>query len=103
MTPPSPGNLSLLRNRGAKMMVYHGTSDPIFSSDDTTAWYDTLTANYGGTAPNGARFVVGDAHAPALPLSESGALHEQQRRAGGKLHLPMSLPSRVSTTLRDPP
>ena len=40
MTPPNPSDLSTLKNRGAKLMVYHGTSDPIFSSDDTTAWYE---------------------------------------------------------------
>ena len=44
MTPPNPTDLSALKNRGAKMMVYHGTSDPIFSSDDTTAWYEALRA-----------------------------------------------------------
>ena len=37
MTPPNPTTCRTLKNRGAKMMVYHGTSDPIFSSDDTTA------------------------------------------------------------------
>ena len=37
MTPPHPGDLSALKNRGAKIMVYHGTSDPIFSSDDSVA------------------------------------------------------------------
>ncbi|MCG2591553.1 tannase/feruloyl esterase family alpha/beta hydrolase [Ramlibacter sp. XY19] len=46
MTPPDRPNLDTLRNRGAKMMVYHGTADPIFSSDDTTAWYDSLQARY---------------------------------------------------------
>ena len=50
MLPPDVGNpgkmMSTLRGRGARMIVYHGTSDPIFSSDDTTAWYDGLrTAN----------------------------------------------------------
>jgi feruloyl esterase len=42
MTPPNASNLDTLKQRGAKMMVYHGTADPIFSSDDTTAWYDAL-------------------------------------------------------------
>ncbi len=56
MTPPNPSDLSTLKNRGAKMMVYHGTSDPIFSSDDTTTWYDSLRAANGGDAPNFARF-----------------------------------------------
>ena len=44
MTPPNASDLSVLRNRGAKIIVYHGTSDPIFSSDDTTAWYNSVAA-----------------------------------------------------------
>lgn len=56
MTPPSAANLATLKNRGAKMMVYHGTSDPIFSSDDTTAWYESLRAANGGDAANFSRF-----------------------------------------------
>lgn len=45
MTPPNPARLDTLYNRGAKMIVIHGTSDPVFSVDDTTAWYDALIAN----------------------------------------------------------
>jgi pimeloyl-ACP methyl ester carboxylesterase len=56
MTPPNPVNLSTLKNRGAKMMVYHGTSDPIFSSDDTQSWYDQLAAANSGSAANFARY-----------------------------------------------
>jgi feruloyl esterase len=56
MLPPQPSNLSKLKNRGAKMLVYHGTSDPIFSSDDTTAWYESLRTANGGDASNFARF-----------------------------------------------
>ena len=37
------------------MMVY-GTSDPIFSSDDTSSWYDRLTAANRGSIANFARF-----------------------------------------------
>ena len=37
MTPPNPSDLTTLKGRGAKLMAYHGTGDPIFSSDDTTA------------------------------------------------------------------
>lgn len=59
MLPPDVANpgkmMGTLRGRGAKMIVYHGTSDPIFSSDDTTAWYDALrSAN--SDAPAFARF-----------------------------------------------
>ncbi|QPR34331.1 tannase/feruloyl esterase family alpha/beta hydrolase [Delftia acidovorans] len=50
MLPPDYGKLPVLRNRGAKLMVYHGTADPIFSSDDTVQWYDTLRRNHGDAA-----------------------------------------------------
>ena len=42
MTPPNPRDLSTLKNRGAKLMIYHGTADSIFSSDDSTTYYNNL-------------------------------------------------------------
>ena len=45
-TPPDPTSLDTLRDRGAKMIVVHGTADGVFSSDDTAAWYDELDAAY---------------------------------------------------------
>ncbi len=56
MTPPNATNLATLKLRGAKMMVYHGVSDPIFSAADTATWYDGLTANNNGDASNFARY-----------------------------------------------
>ncbi|SFA99080.1 feruloyl esterase [Collimonas sp. OK607] len=72
MTPPNPDNLGILKNRGAKMMVYHGTSDPIFSSDDTTAWYEALRAANGGDAANFARYfrVPGMNHCVGGPATD---------------------------------
>ena len=72
MTPPNPSNLSTLRDRGAKMMVYHGTNDPIFSSDDTTAWYDALRAANNGDASAFARFyrVPGMNHCSGGPATD---------------------------------
>ncbi|WP_239467221.1 tannase/feruloyl esterase family alpha/beta hydrolase [Rhodoferax koreense] len=72
MLPPNPSELSKLKNRGAKMMVYHGTADPIFSSDDTTAWYDTLRGNNGGDAGNFSRFyrVPGMNHCSGGPATD---------------------------------
>ena len=72
MTPPNPTDLSTLKKRGAKMMVYHGTSDPIFSSDDTQAWYDQLRAANGGDASNFARFyrVPGMNHCSGGPATD---------------------------------
>jgi poly(3-hydroxybutyrate) depolymerase len=56
MTPPNPADLAALKNRGAKVMVYHGVSDPIFSVDDTKAWYESLSQANAGDATNFARF-----------------------------------------------
>jgi feruloyl esterase len=72
MTPPNPSNLGSLKNRGAKMLVYHGTSDPIFSSDDTTAWFESLRAANGGDAGNFARFyrVPGMNHCSGGPATD---------------------------------
>ena len=72
MTAPNPTKLGTLKNRGAKKMVYHGTSDPIFSSDDTTAWYEALRTENGGDASNFARFyrVPGMTHCSAGPATD---------------------------------
>ena len=72
MQPVNPSNLSKLRDRGAKMMVYHGTSDPIFSSDDTTTWYESLRAANGGNAASFARFyrVPGMNHCSGGPATD---------------------------------
>jgi len=72
MLPPAPTNLAKLKNRGAKMMVYHGVSDTIFSSDDTTSWYEGLAKNNAGDASNFARFfrVPGMNHCSGGPSTD---------------------------------
>jgi len=72
MTPPDETNLGTLKGRGAKLMVYHGTSDPVFSSDDTTDWYQRLAAANGGDASNFARFypVPGMNHCAGGPTAD---------------------------------
>ena len=72
MLPPDYGNLPVLKNRGAKLMVYHGTSDPIFSSDDTVAWYETLRRNNGNAASDFARLylVPGMNHCSGGPATD---------------------------------
>jgi feruloyl esterase len=42
MTLPDETNLKTLRNRGAKLMVYHGVADGVFSPADTVKWYGGL-------------------------------------------------------------
>ena len=72
MLPPNVDDLGTLKQRGAKMMVYHGTSDPIFSSDDTDAWYEALTRRHGAQAAEFARYyrVPGMNHCSGGPATE---------------------------------
>jgi len=42
MVPPDRTNLRGLRKNGGRMLIYHGTSDPIFSADHTKAWFESL-------------------------------------------------------------
>ena len=72
MAPPDGANLGALRERGAKMVVYHGTSDPVFSSDDTAAWYERLQAANGGDAATFARYfpVPGMNHCSGGPATD---------------------------------
>ncbi|MGE0312845.1 MAG: tannase/feruloyl esterase family alpha/beta hydrolase [Lautropia sp.] len=50
MTPPDAERLETLHARGARMMVYHGVADAVFSVNDTIRWYETLDANHRGRA-----------------------------------------------------
>lgn len=75
MTPmgkDNPVNLAGLRARGAKMVLYHGVSDAIFSAEDTGAWMDRLNQAQGGQAASFARYfpVPGMAHCSAGPATD---------------------------------
>ena len=72
MTPPHPEQLDTLRNRGAKLMIYHGTSDPIFSSDHSITAWKRWDQTYGGTASNFARLylVPGMNHCSSGPATD---------------------------------
>jgi feruloyl esterase len=72
MTPPNPSDLGRLKNRGAKMIVYHGVSDPVFMVGDTTAWYDELRNRNGGDASDFARVfrVPGMSHCSIGPSTD---------------------------------
>lgn len=56
MTPPGDYDLNPLRRRGAKILVYHGNSDPIFSVDDTEHWYRKVDHRSGNRAEDFVRF-----------------------------------------------
>ena len=72
MTPPNPTDLRTLRDRGGKIMVVHGVSDPIFSVDDSEAWFKGLQAANNGNAGEFARFyrIPGMGHCSGGPSTD---------------------------------
>jgi len=55
MTPPNAQDMNHVRNRGAKILVYHGVSDPIFSIEGTITWYRGIDRSSGSRADEFAR------------------------------------------------
>lgn len=49
MSARSP-DIDGFRAKGAKLIVPHGISDPVFSINDTTAWFREVNSRYGGKA-----------------------------------------------------
>ncbi|KFA18460.1 esterase, partial [Xanthomonas vasicola pv. musacearum NCPPB 4394] len=72
MTPPHETDLSALKARGGKLLIYHGTGDAIFSFDDTAAWYTQLTIANDGKASDFARLfpVPGMSHCAGGPATD---------------------------------
>lgn len=74
MTPPNADNPTLaeFKAAGAKMIVFHGVSDPVFSANDTRAWYEKLAANNGGSAADFAKYypVPGMTHCSGGPSTD---------------------------------
>jgi hypothetical protein len=72
MTPPNVKDLSAVRSRGGKVLVYHGVSDAIFSVSDTEAWYDGIDRHSGGPAADFARLyrVPGMGHCSGGPATD---------------------------------
>jgi hypothetical protein len=75
MTPPghdNPTNLAALRARGAKIVLFHGVSDAIFSAEDTRQWVERLDKAQDGKAADFARYfpVPGMAHCSGGPAAD---------------------------------
>ena len=72
MTPPDATDLADLRRRGAKIISYHGVSDPIFSVEDTEAWYRGVDHRSGGRADSFVRLypVPGMGHCSGGPATD---------------------------------
>ncbi len=67
-------DLSTLKNKGGKLIVYHGTSDPVFSFNYTANWYNALSQTAAnGTVRDFARLfpVPGMNHCSGGPATDS--------------------------------
>jgi hypothetical protein len=76
MTPPNAHDMNAVRERGAKILAYHGVSDPIFSVADTEAWYEGIDAASGHRARDFARLynVPGMGHCSGGPATDQADL-----------------------------
>lgn len=66
-------NLDAFRNRGGRLIVPHGVSDPVFSVKDTLDWWDEVDARYSGEAADFTRVfpVPGMGHCQGGPATDS--------------------------------
>lgn len=66
-------DLAAYKSRGGKLIIYHGNSDPVFSSKDTLGYYKKLAAANGGDASAFARLflVPGMTHCSGGPATDS--------------------------------
>jgi feruloyl esterase len=75
MSPPGherPDNLAPLAARGAKMIVYHGVSDAIFSAEDTRQWVERVDTALQGRGAGFVRYfpVPGMNHCSGGPAAD---------------------------------
>jgi len=70
MTPPDVDDPKLagFRDRGRKMIIYHGQADPVFSINDTIRWWERLDANWDGKAADSVRLFA----VPGMTHCEGG-------------------------------
>jgi feruloyl esterase len=121
MTPPNARDMNAVPERGAKIIAYHGLSDPIFSVADTERWYRDIDRSSGNRADEFARLyrVPGMGHCsggPAVdqfdaltPLVawveqgiEPGALTAQARGTGNPGGVNADVPAGWSATRTRP-
>ncbi len=65
-------DLGAFKNRGGKMMVYHGASDSAISILDTQRWFEAMSSHMGPQVQNFARYfpVPGMAHCSGGPATD---------------------------------
>ncbi len=67
----NPRYMGALQKRGAKMMLYHGVSDGVFSETDTRSWVDRVATTMSGSSQVVRHFSVpGMSHCSAGPATD---------------------------------
>ena len=72
MTPPDP-LMKKLRSKKGRLIVVHGSADPVFSIADTVRWYDTLSARHKKHVKKFARLFI----VPGMSHSRGGPACDQ--------------------------
>ena len=72
MTPPDARFGAFVAN-GGKMIVFHGTADPVFSALDTIAWHQRFRSAHGAAADQHARLFL----VPGMNHSRGGPATDQ--------------------------
>jgi hypothetical protein len=78
MTPPDPF-MKQMHTKKKKLIVVHGSADPVFSVADTIDWYDALTAHYKKQTEDFARTM--GVETSRMPRTSS-VRHRRPHRAG---------------------
>lgn len=73
MNPPEVTQLKKLRDRGGKVIVFHGTGDAVFSAADSADWYEQLNQNAATRAEDFARLFL----VPQMAHCSGGASTDQ--------------------------
>jgi feruloyl esterase len=104
MTPPDP-LMKKLHAKGGKLIVVHGSADPVFSVQDTVNWYDSLTAHYKKHTKDFARlFIVpGMGHCGGGPACDQQGLFDALVDWVEKGIAPAQVESKVNPANRDLP
>jgi pimeloyl-ACP methyl ester carboxylesterase len=71
MIPPDNTQLSSLVAHSGKLLVFHGTADPVFSANDTVRWYEELGRNVPDAAAYARLFLIpGMSHCMGGPATD---------------------------------
>jgi hypothetical protein len=96
-TSEDPVNQGRLAARGAKMIIFHGVADAVFSAEDTRQWMLRLDKALGGQADAFARYfpVPGMAHCSGGPATDQFDLLSPLVRWVEQGEAPQAVPARA--------